>query len=99
MRRASRKTEARLIRLKKSLDASLLGLANVVANCYLGSGRVARLDCIDNRAVFQQGRLAAFAASTACRLQKKHRGLNIFEHLQNVAIVRAIIDRFVESAV
>ena len=49
--------------MKKSLDASLLGLANVVANCYLGSGRVARLDCVDNRAMLQQRRFAALTAS------------------------------------
>jgi hypothetical protein len=49
--------------LQKSLDASLLGATNVIANGCFGSGRVARLDRVDNRAVFQQGRLAALAAS------------------------------------
>src|ERR1051326_1237410 len=71
MRRHLRKTP---IHLQKSLDASLLGATNVIANGCFGSSRVAPFDGIDNRPMFQQGRLAALAARDrkSTRLNSSH---------------------------
>lgn len=63
-----------------------------------GNG-IAGFDGVHDGAMFQLCGFAAFPAGAPCWLEKKHSRLNIFQHFHNVAVMRTIIDSFVEAAV
>ena len=71
----------------------------MIADGCFGGRRIARLDRVNDSAVFQQRRFASLAACAARRLKKEHRGLDVRKHLQKISIMRTIIDRLMESAI
>jgi len=57
----------------------------VIADGCFGGRRIARLDRVNDSAVFQQRRFASLAACAARRLKKEHRGMDVRKHLQKIS--------------
>ena len=71
----------------------------MVANGGFGCSRVSRFYRVNDGPVFRQCSIAAFTPSTTRWLKQKHSSLDVLKHLDNVPIVRAMVDGLVEPAI